>query len=88
MVNAFDHDLIYLNDLFFPHACQETVQQITMTHMKRDRVECVSVEVLCILGSVWDYNVRFSSPSTCFLMLRVHSSILWFSIGSFLTKKR
>lgn len=63
-MNAFDHNLIYLN-LFFPHECHETVRQIThicvliTDEVRADRVECVSVEVLYITGSTWvDRNIH------------------------------
>lgn len=58
--------------------------------VRADRVECVSVEVLYILVSTWDdrkKKVR-SSPPTCFIMSSVHSSILCFTIVSFVKGKQ
>lgn len=71
------------------HVCVCVFVSIT-DEVRADRVECVSVEVLYILVSTWDdrkKKVR-SSPPTCFIMSSVHSSILCFTIVSFVKGKQ
>lgn len=76
MSNAFWSRLNLLTLLSWRSSCS----RIRWWSGRTDRVECVSVEVLHIPGSVWD--VQDPLPS-----IRVQSSLLWFHLLSFREKQ-
>lgn len=90
-MNTFDHNLIYLN-LFFPHECHKTLHRNThicvliTDEVRANRVECVSVGVLYILGSKWVDRKIHILPTN--LSHNGHSTTLCFTNVSFLKERQ